>query len=123
MDSVLLILGFLDVFDVYFVVFVTCELCQIITNKFEEIEEMNEQLDWYLYPDKMKQMLPTIFCMLQKPVIFECFGSFSSSRESFKKVSTKNQMLLFDIFSHFLPSFQIIKTSYSYITVLHKLLW
>lgn len=50
---------------------------------------MNEQLDWYLYPEILKRMLPTISIELQKPVIFECFGSFSSSRYSFRKVRYK----------------------------------
>lgn len=44
------------------------------------------QLDWYRYPIKIQRMLVPVLIFVQKPVVIQFFGSFSSSREQFKKV-------------------------------------
>lgn len=87
MDLVPLVLAFVDTFNYYSIVFVVCEICQQMSNAFEEIHKRFAQFDWYSFPNEIKQMLPKILIMLQRPVEFKCFGSFSSSRKSFKKAS------------------------------------
>lgn len=83
-----LTLAIVDAFDYYAVVFVICELSQRITNKYEEIFKLTDQLNWYLFSNGIKKMIPTTLIMLQQPVEIKCFGSFSSNRESFKWAST-----------------------------------
>lgn len=86
-DSVVLLLAIIDAFDAYASVFIACELSQRISNAFEDIHKHFDQFDWYLYPNEIQQMLPTILNMLQQPLELVCFGSFSSSRMSFQKAS------------------------------------
>lgn len=69
------------------VVFVCCELSQRASNAFEEIENMIGVIDWYLFPEGIKRMLPTIVLNLQQPVVLKCFGSTLCSREAFKMVN------------------------------------
>lgn len=76
----------LDGFNACVSLFVACELAQRITNAFEEISLSVGLFKWYRFPDGIKQMLPTILIMVQQPVEFECFGSFSMCRASFKQV-------------------------------------
>lgn len=63
-----------------------CELGQRISNAFEEIDDVIAQYNWYLFPDKLKRMLPIILMNTQDRVAFECFGSIACSREAFRKV-------------------------------------
>lgn len=62
------------------------ELGQRVTDAFNKIEDEIGQFNWYLFPEEMKQMLRLVMIMTQQPVIIECFGSISCSRETFKKV-------------------------------------
>lgn len=63
-----------------------CEAGQRLTDKFDEISYKFKQLNWYLYPIAIQQMLPTILIGVQKPIFIECYGIFDCSREQFKKV-------------------------------------
>lgn len=77
--------------------FFTCEIGQQITDKFEEISYEFNQLDWYLFPIKVQQMLPTIMINAQEPFIIGCYGIFFNSREQFKLVNSElNVKSLFD---------------------------
>lgn len=76
----------LDGFDACLSLFVACELAQRITNAFEVIGNSVCIFKWYRFPNEIKQMLPTILIMVEQPVEFVCFGSFSMCRESFKQV-------------------------------------
>lgn len=69
------------------IVFGLCEFGQRMTNAFEEIEDEIETFDWYFFPYELQRMLPMILMVTQQPVEIECFGSISSLREYFKKVS------------------------------------
>lgn len=73
----------------FFIVSVTCEVAERITNEFLEIDYVIGHFDWYLYPTEVQRMLPIVIIMAQQPVVIECFGSISCSRETFKKVSGK----------------------------------
>ena len=69
------------------VVLIICELGQRLTNAFEEICDTIENFDWYLFPLEIQQILPILLVGTQEPVVLECFGSISGTRDTFKKVS------------------------------------
>lgn len=66
--------------------FFCCELGQQITNVFAECSAAVEELDWFLFSPKIQRMLPIIMSFAQQPTVFYCFGSISSSRDTFKRV-------------------------------------
>lgn len=86
--AILLVL-IVEVFYQFGSVFVTCELGERLTNMFDEFDNDIGQYKWYLFPIGMQQVLPIIIENVQRPVYFECFGSISCLRESFKKVYTQ----------------------------------
>lgn len=68
-------------------VFLSCELSQRVTNQYEEINDLTKQFDWYLFPNEIKRILPIFMIGPQQSVEFYCFGTITSSRETFKKVN------------------------------------
>lgn len=67
-------------------VFITCELGEQLTIAFDELEFVMEQLDWYLFPIEIQRLLPIILISAQQSVTIQCFGSFATNRDTFKKV-------------------------------------
>lgn len=74
-------------------VFIVCEIGEQLKNIFVQIDELFEQLKWYLFPIDVQQVLPLIIANTLQEAIVECFGSFSCARETFKKVRGKNSIL------------------------------
>lgn len=70
------------------VVFITSEIGQRMTDAFDEIDFILNQLDWYLFPDEIKRVLPIIIATAQQPVQLQCFGSIGCTGEVFKDVSS-----------------------------------
>lgn len=68
-------------------VFLTCEHAQRFTNAFSGIDDVFDQLDWYLLPIEIKRILPTVILYVQQPVKVVFFGSFSCDRELSNRVS------------------------------------
>lgn len=68
-------------------VFFACEIGQRFSNAFDNIDDTIGQFDWYLYPVKIKRMLPTLMINTQQPFEIMCFGSKACTRETCKKVS------------------------------------
>lgn len=67
-------------------------LCERVSDAFDEI--MVGQFDWYLFPDNIKRLLPSIIIILgQQSIVFDCFGSFRNNRDAFKRVSFINHLL------------------------------
>lgn len=64
-----------------------CEIGQGASDRWNEVNVTIGQFHWYLFPNELKRILPTIIAIAQQPVELECFASFSLSREVFKKVS------------------------------------
>ena len=90
-----LVVIFISIFYICYAfgtIFLACELGQRISNAFEEIENVTGQCDWYLFPDEVKRMLPTILINVQHPVKLQCFGSFACCRNAFKMVSSKRKI-------------------------------
>lgn len=81
----LFVLG-IDACNVFFAVIVACEFGQRLTNAFNEINDLIDQFQWYRFPSNMQRILPIALIIAQKPVSIEFFGSFSCSRELFRKV-------------------------------------
>lgn len=80
--------------------FFACEFGEQSSNAFNEVVEKIYQLKWYLFANKIRQILAMIIIAAQRPVEIECFGSLSCSRETFKKVrSTKKLIKIFHKYS------------------------
>lgn len=75
-------------------VFIASELGQRMGDAFEEIDFTIGQFNWYLFPVKIKRMLPMIILDANQPVVLECFGSIACTREVFKNVSVDPTMKL-----------------------------
>lgn len=59
---------------------------QYLTDKFSEIGNAVEQIDWYLLPIQIQRVLPAIIMFSQEPIIIKFFGNLACSREQLKKV-------------------------------------
>lgn len=103
----------------------SCELGQRITVAFDECNVLIYHCDWYLSPVEIQRILPIIVNFAQQPIVIKCFGSAACDRETFKYVRVpQNLRLQFifagtDIVSEFLY-FQIIKSAFSYFTMLRQ---
>lgn len=64
----------------------TSEIGQIFGDKFEEIDEKINELDWYRLPMEIQRMLPTAMINMQQSTLITCFGTLSCSRETMKMV-------------------------------------
>lgn len=113
--------------------FVACEMGQRENLRFEECNDMLDQLDWHLFPAKIQRMLPTIMSFTQQPVKIQCFGSAACDRETFKYVRLCLCFCVFDqrdynchvilsiIQFHFHShTFKVVKTAFSYFTILRQ---
>lgn len=67
-------------------VFVICELCQRMSNGCEKFNDTIDQFKWYLFPAKLRKILPTVVMYVQQPNAVECFASIACDRETFKRV-------------------------------------
>lgn len=87
--------------------FLFCEFGEGVSSGFDEIGITIDQLDWYLLPYGMWQMLLTVTIVAHKPLGFCGFGRASCAREIFKRViaifdrriSTKKENILNLIFT------------------------
>lgn len=66
--------------------FLFCESGQRVSNGYNELYDVISQLDWYLYPLGLQQMLPIIIFTTQQSVEMLGFGRCPCTRESFKDV-------------------------------------
>lgn len=69
-------------------VFTICALGQQLSQNFEEIADLFEQYDWYLFTEEINRILLTIITILQRSIAIECFGSLEAGHEAYKKVSS-----------------------------------
>lgn len=68
-------------------VFVLCEIGQRIGGACNEINDVFDRLNWYLFPIEVRETLPMVILYVQQPINFKFFGSFACSREQLKRVS------------------------------------
>lgn len=64
-----------------------CEVGQRFENLFEDVNAHLYQLDWYLFPMKVQQMMPTVLINAQKPVIMGLFGIINANRIQCQRVN------------------------------------
>lgn len=76
-----------ELFAALALVFIPCELDDRLCSEFDDINDIIDELDWHLFPLKMKKLLPMIMMNSQQPVGFKCFGSYLCNRETYKKVT------------------------------------
>lgn len=67
-------------------VFVVYEIGEQLKNIFIQIDDLFEQLKWYLFPIDVQHILPIVIANVQQEITIKCFGSFPCARETFKKV-------------------------------------
>lgn len=75
-------------------VFFACDLGQRSSDKWNEISLRIDQFKWYMFPNELNQILPTIIATAQQPVEMKCFGSLTLSRQTLKKVRPFNPRML-----------------------------
>lgn len=107
------------------VLIIACELGQRINLAFEECNDMIDQFEWYLFPVEIQRLLPLLWLVAQQPIEIVCFGSKACDRDTFKQVPKLVmrfvRMLSINALIFILLIFQIVKTAYSYFTMLCKL--
>lgn len=73
-------------FYAFGMVFIACELGHRASNEFDDIYEVVDAFEWYLFPDELKKIHAIIISSVQRPVNIEFFGNISCSRDTFKGV-------------------------------------
>ena len=76
-------------------VYAVCEFPQRICDEYNGINATLCQIDWHLAPIEIQRMLLIIFLYTQQPLEIQFFGSFSCSREQFKRVSVSHRPIHF----------------------------
>lgn len=89
-----LIYRFLELFCTLALLLFTCELAGGASNRFDAINNLIDQFDWYLFPLQMKKLLPTIMMNSQQIFGFKYFGSFLCNRETFRRVNVTRIILM-----------------------------
>lgn len=120
-DPVMLWKAIFNVFCVCSTLFLACEIGQRFTDLFEDITVKLERLNWYLFPLKMQQLLPTIMVNAQEEFVIGSFGIIDCSRAQFKEV---NLIVFGHVHSmnNFEPIFlcQVVKIVYKLFSILRK---
>lgn len=70
----------------FVLVFIFCELGERLTHRFNRIDNEVLCLSWYMYPLKVKKILPMIVAGTQEPFILTGFGNVPCTRAAFKSV-------------------------------------
>lgn len=71
-------------------IYLICEFGENIFNRFDEIDSILYQCEWYKLPIEMKRLLTIILMSIQQPIVIQGFGNISLRRIMFKKVSTRS---------------------------------
>lgn len=64
-----------------------CEFGQRVSNAFEDIHDGIIRFEWYMFPLKIQQLLPTMIIVTRHQVSVKVFGNISCVRATFKTVS------------------------------------
>lgn len=65
-----------------------CEMGERMCNAFDEVIEVIDQLNYYLFPRPIQRMLPTVMLYARQPVSIQGYGNILCVREVFKNVLT-----------------------------------
>lgn len=86
-DPVMLWKAISNLLFVFGSVFLACEVGQRFSNLFEDVNDQLDRLNWYLFPMKIQQMLPTILINAQEEVVIGYFGIINATRVQCQKVN------------------------------------
>lgn len=75
-------------------IFLTCDFGERVSNRFDVIDDVLCQFEWYDLPLEVQKMLPIIMMSTQQTVVFKGFGNIWLLREVFRQVSAKNSQML-----------------------------
>lgn len=82
---------FVELFFSLAILLASCELSGRLSNEFDDMNDLVEDIDWYLLPIKIQKIWPMIMMNAQQPVGFKSFGSYVCNRDTYKKVHVKVQ--------------------------------
>lgn len=85
-NLMVLVVPMVEWFASFALILLSCELAEQIRIEFDDINEILNQSDWYLFSMEILKLLPTIMVNTQRSVYLKCFGGIPCSRETFKKV-------------------------------------
>ena len=88
-NSEIIVLSFSFMFTAV-VLLTACELGGRMSIRFNDINDLIDQFDWYLLPSEIQRMLPIIIANAHEEVGFPVFGSYLCNRDIFKKVMVSN---------------------------------
>lgn len=88
----ILIVPAFELISAFSLVFLICEFAGRLAYQFDNINNIINQFKWYLFPLKIRKILPTILINSQQPVYLECIGSIPCDRETLKKVKLKEKI-------------------------------
>lgn len=75
-------------------IFLTCDFGERVSNRFDVIDDVLCQFEWYDLPLEVQKMLPIIMMSTQQTVVFKGFGNILLLREVFRQVSAKTSQML-----------------------------
>lgn len=106
--------------------FLFCYFGHNVSHRFMGIGDSAYDLDWHLYPLEIRKHLPLMIQAAQNPVYLQGFANVQCTRESFRKVSSCLTPIrqLIRYWTNSVHSFQIMRFSYSFFTMLRRIeLW
>lgn len=68
-------------------IIVQFKLEQRFSDSISEMDDVITQYDWYLFPYKVRRILPMVMQNTRKPIIIKCFGDVLCARIQMQKVS------------------------------------
>lgn len=74
-------------------IFIFCELGERVTQQFNEFNEQFCQCNWYLFPIEMQRMFIIVISNTQRPAIIEGYANIVCTRDAFKQVRFKADVL------------------------------
>lgn len=90
-DWFVIVVVILESISAFGLVGFACEMGQESADRFDEVNDEVDKLNWYKFPMELQRLLPMIIHIAQQEVPTKCFGSAHCSRESFKSVRIDEQ--------------------------------
>lgn len=63
-----------------------CHYGENVTSQFDTINYAIYDCDWYLFPNEVQRILPTVMMSTQKQMVLRGLGNVVCTREAFKRV-------------------------------------
>lgn len=76
-----------QIFNNFTIAFIYCEFGERLGIGFSDSYGIMCQFEWHSFPIEIQRMLPNVMIIAQQPSPLHNLGSFTYSRETYKKVS------------------------------------